>query len=250
MGLTNVLERAIHMLSSPNKPERLEAVRELIRVCESQDLVDFERVHAALRSRTSFFPRVEQDREVFAYLISATKRVARLRTRAVGFRVARPSTIEDHTVDLSAVLTWIWDSSNIYGTREEFDSSVDGASAGLLGVFALQFSTSEIRNGGFHQYFSNPTGILYPDAVEALRRLACPETAKVFLTAGSLFRDGVVPTDRDARAAALARVPRESLEACSHHFYDLDEDWESAARAYVTRNPDEFYQSAPSTEHT
>lgn len=169
MGLTNVLERAIHMLSSPNKPERLEAVRELIRVCESQDLVDFERVHAALRSRTSFFPRVEQDREVFAYLISATKRVARLRTRAVGFRVARPSTIEDHTVDLSAVLTWIWDSSNIYGTREEFDSSVDGASAGLLGVFALQFSTSEIRNGGFHQYFSNPTGILYPDAVEALR---------------------------------------------------------------------------------
>lgn len=46
-------------------------------------------------------------------------------------------------------------------------------------LFAAHWCQSEVRNGGFHQFFLNPTGVLAPEAVAAFRAIGMLEAATV-----------------------------------------------------------------------
>jgi hypothetical protein len=97
---------------------------------------------------------------------------------------------------------------------------------------------SEVCNGGFHQFFSNTTGLLAPEALEGFRAIGAADWAKILAQAIQYFGTPY-PRDLDHREEFLPlrqRRPREEWEP----FYQLDErfykwadNWGNAANAYA-----------------
>jgi len=103
-------------------------------------------------------------------------------------------------------------------------------------VFAIWWCDSEICNGGFHQFFSNSTGVLAPEALEGFQAIGLHECAELAETAIEKFGDPF-PRDREARYSVLKSIelPGEKRKEWDP-FYDLDD------RYYVAKKREDFYK--------
>ena len=94
-------------------------------------------------------------------------------------------------------------------------SAMPEASRHLL---AAHWLYSEVCNGGFHQFFTNPTGVLAPEAVDGLRALGLAELAGIAAQAVAFF-ETPYPRDQMVRIARLDQYARHSGEPA-----DADEE--------------------------
>ena|ERR1700722_17639006 len=107
-------------------------------------------------------------------------------------------------------------------------------------LYAAHWCQSEVRNGGFHQFFSNTTGLLAPEALEGFRAIGMTEWADVLADAMKQFGTPY-PRDRDNREKLLPvrdRRPREVWDPfykLDKRFYESTDDWEDAANTYAGR---------------
>ena len=120
---------------------------------------------------------------------------------------------------------------------------------GLL--FAAFWCMSEVCNGGFHQFFSNPTGVLAPEAIRGFEFIGMSEAARI--VAKAVERLGApYPRDQQKRNEALAALGRGTdSEEEEGPFPDLDQEFykwsgstEFASQAddFVRRNLDLFFK--------
>ena len=105
---------------------------------------------------------------------------------------------------------------------------------------------SEVCNGGFHQLFTNRTGVLVPEAIKGFRTLGLVALAEASIEAASFFGDEY-PREQMQRIEALEMFATQSADAdgwnpferLDDHFYaalDLDAEadaFTSAADAYA-----------------
>lgn len=92
----------------------------------------------------------------------------------------------------------LWDQIRINDASEKFLRDFGNAPERPRALFAAHWTQSEAMNGGLGQFFSNPTGILAPEAVEAFRVIGMPQTSAVLLDAMAFFGDPY-PRDRAKR---------------------------------------------------
>lgn len=132
----------------------------------------------------------------------------------------------------------IWDVVSIYDGADTFLQQYGAAPDASQVLFAAHWTQSEVLNGGFGQYFSNSTGVLAPEAVEAFRALGMPRTAAVIERAMSFF-GSPYPRDRELREAALDAADEDidPFEDADDSFFDAVEEenggFEAAADAYA-----------------
>jgi Domain of unknown function (DUF4375) len=88
----------------------------------------------------------------------------------------------------------------------------------LLSAYWLQ---AEVLNGGLAQFFSNDTGVLAPEAVEACRTLGLVELAAKVLEAMAWFGESY-PRVREIRQEALMAFANSHTEGVTP-FDELDE---------------------------
>lgn len=107
---------------------------------------------------------------------------------------------------------------------------------GLL--YAAHWCYSEVCNGGFHQFFSNSTGVLEPEAAKAFRLIGMPRIAKVVERA-SKHLGRPYPRDRAKRQRRLKLVSKPALDKLDDQFFKLIETenggFEKAADKYAAR---------------
>jgi hypothetical protein len=132
-----------------------------------------------------------------------------------------------------------WDVINIYDGTEAFQQSYRSAPKASRLLFAVHFATSEICNGGFHQFFHNSTGVLAPEAAEGFREIGQGEIASIVESA--ITRFGVpYPRDRELRVELLSHMSKSDWEPLEERFYKLLDSeaggFENAADAYATRS--------------
>lgn len=109
------------------------------------------------------------------------------------------------------VLEPYWDRIDIYNGPERFLATYDALPPQVRVLFAAHFCESEVSNGGLHQFFMNPTGVLAPEAVEALRRIGLPDAADVLQRASDFF--GVpYPRQQQDRVDRLETLPGATRE--------------------------------------
>jgi hypothetical protein len=107
-------------------------------------------------------------------------------------------------------------------------------------LYAAHWCQSEVRNGGFHQFFSNTTGLLAPEALQGFRAIGAVEWADTLVEAMKHFGNSY-PRDRDARQEFLPirqGRPREEwdpFDKLDERFYEWADNWEDAANAYAGR---------------
>jgi Domain of unknown function (DUF4375) len=96
----------------------------------------------------------------------------------------------------------IWNTVSIYDGGDTFLQQYGAAPEASRTLLAAHWTQSEVRNGGFGQYFSNSTGVLAPEAVLAFRQLGMPQTAAAVERAMSFFAVPY-PRERGQREEAL-----------------------------------------------
>jgi hypothetical protein len=144
------------------------------------------------------------------------------------------------THDASDILDPVWWSGDIYGGVAEYERCLRPFSREQRLMFALLWYQSEVNNGGHDQFFYNSTGIVFPDALAALKELNLREGVAILVEAGR--RLGDAPSrNRKERQAQLDRL--------HPHFGDLDDRFyaldrkvniDSAMTAYMRAHPSAF----------
>jgi hypothetical protein len=89
-------------------------------------------------------------------------------------------------------------------------------------IFAAYWLQAEVLNGGLHQFFSNDSGVLAPEAVSACRALAMLVLAEATERAVAWFGKPY-PRDRETRRDALANFST-TYGADTDPFTDLDDE--------------------------
>jgi hypothetical protein len=90
-------------------------------------------------------------------------------------------------------------------------------------LFAVLWCDPEVCNGGFHQFFSNPTGILAPEAAAGFRAVGLHECAELLDLAIRQFGEPY-PRDQSARDNRLQALERPGEERRDWDpFYELDD---------------------------
>ena len=129
-----------------------------------------------------------------------------------------------------------WKAVSIYDGPIVFLDGFEKLPVTARHLFAVWRCDSEVCNGGFHQFFSNSTGVLAPEALEGFQAAGLDECAKLAEAAIGKFGHPF-PRDREARRAALRSIqlPGEKREEWDP-FYDLD------GRYYAAKKRESFYQ--------
>ncbi len=96
----------------------------------------------------------------------------------------------------------IWKKVSIYDGGDVFLRGYAGISEKQKVLLPAHWAESEICNGGLHQFFWNPTGVLAPEAVQGFRALGMVRIASVIEEA-MMFFESPYPRDRNRRIEVL-----------------------------------------------
>jgi len=110
----------------------------------------------------------------------------------------------------------IWQKLSIFDEIVRFDLEFEDAPLKARSLFAAHWCQSEVRNGGFYQFFYNSTGILAPHAVSSFQLLSMPQSAGLVQQAINWFEQPY-PRERRARLQQLKNVEGKK------QFYSLDD---------------------------
>jgi hypothetical protein len=134
-----------------------------------------------------------------------------------------------------------WERVSIYDGETAFRREYDKTPERSRHLLAAHWCVSEVRNGGLDQFFSNPTGILAPEAAQGFRAIGLPKLATLLRQAMDKF-GSPYPRNRERRQAALVRVQNrggkdDAFKLLDDRFFDLLEaaggGFEAAADAYA-----------------
>ena len=101
-----------------------------------------------------------------------------------------------------SVIEPVWEAVSIYDGPETFLDQFSKISAAQRQLLSPHWCQSEVRNGGFHQFFHNPTGVLAPEASAGFRAIGLEECADLVDQAMRFFGEQY-PRDQSVRQAAL-----------------------------------------------
>jgi hypothetical protein len=100
----------------------------------------------------------------------------------------------------------VWDVVSIYDGGRMFLRQFGEVTTAQQHLIATHWCQSEVCNGGFHQFYSNPTGVLAPEAVRGFEALGLLEAAGVVAKTMEYFSQPY-PREQQDRLASLVVVP-------------------------------------------
>ena len=114
-----------------------------------------------------------------------------------------------------------WESISIYDAPKTFLNQFRKVKSQVGNLFAAHWLYSEVCNGGFHQFFSNPTGVLAPEAADGFRAIGLEDCATVIEEAIQFFGNSY-PREQEKRNEILDNVQGSEAEEWNP-FFKLDD---------------------------
>ena len=161
-----------------------------------------------------------------------------------------PATVLDDSDDVGlawAVIEPAYHAVNIYDGPEALAATLAPLTRGQRALLAVHWCIAEVTNGGFLQFFDNPTGVLAAEAREGFRRIGVPEAAAALESATEIVANAppaVQPEDPNYDefvAIEALDALRAQLEPLETRFFQLvDEKIYPAAATYVRGHRNEF----------
>lgn len=151
-----------------------------------------------------------------------------------------------------AAVTPIWEIISIYDGVETFTRQFASVTEAQGLLLAAHWCQSEVCNGGLHQFFSNSTGVLAPEAVRGFRLIEVPAAAEIVARAMTLLGQ-VYPRDHAERQRRLgviekpgkSRAQWDPFHALDGEFYEVTGTSKFAmqADAFVRNHLARFFRS-------
>lgn len=83
---------------------------------------------------------------------------------------------------------------------------------------------SEVSNGGFLQFFDNPTGVLAPEAVQGFHRMGISELATLLDRAMKIVGHNEYPREQEARNLISLKLPVTTFKDIERELYGIGGD--------------------------
>lgn len=116
--------------------------------------------------------------------------------------------------DLKGLIDPVWWTADIYGSPAEYEASVAAFTAPQRHLFAVRWYESETTNGGHHQFFANPTAVLWPDALAGFDAFRWDAAATNLRDALRIVNpSGHVPRDGGTRGHRLERIAPRAFQS-------------------------------------
>jgi HEAT repeat protein len=149
--------------------------------------------------------------------------------------------IHEAAAEALAVLNGIDDAHEFVLDRWE-ESGFEGLSAPQQAFLAVTFLTNDVNNGGFSQYFFNPSGDLSEEALAGLKALGATRTAEILAKARRVFGRKGPARDRDARVAELEALgdDEEKLGDLDDEFYEDPDRLRVLLHLYAVKHKEHF----------
>ena len=101
----------------------------------------------------------------------------------------------------------------------------------------------EVNNGGFNQFYFNPTGDYSQETVDALLVIGAKKTANIVKIANAQFPENPVPKDRDRRRKLLIKIEKKANEIwdeCDKMYYKYEDNLSCLLVKYVKEHKEDF----------
>jgi hypothetical protein len=143
------------------------------------------------------------------------------------------------TKDVQQIISPVWWSVSIYEDIGKYNLDLMQFTLQQRYVFAIQWYSAEVNNGGHYQFYSNSTGIVWKDALKGFQAIGAKENEEILRE--SACRLGGTPSQhRDIR--------KKYLDEHEVDFSDLDDRYYKSETAmcallydYIRRNASSFY---------
>ena len=132
-----------------------------------------------------------------------------------------------------------WKRVDIYSGADVFLRTFAQAPEAAGHLLAAHWCQSEVCNGGFHQFFSNSTGVLAPEAARGFRVIGLPAVEEIVTEAMAKF-GAPYPREREQRRAFLKSIPGQT-RAEWNRFIALDDAFFAATREDAFRKAADRY---------
>ncbi|MFM8476071.1 MAG: DUF4375 domain-containing protein [Planctomycetaceae bacterium] len=109
--------------------------------------------------------------------------------------------------------------------------------------YSVLMYDAEVNNGGHSQYFVNPSGEHWKEAVAGLKALGASSRATILQQAGALFGPDGPAVDSDTRLRqfnAMTQQQQTSLSALDSRYYSNDENIEALLSLFAISNREHF----------
>ena len=153
-----------------------------------------------------------------------------------------------------AALTWrvierVYDAVGLYDEPAAVARDLERFSPGQRALLAMHWCVSETLNGGFDQFFTNPSGVLTDEALSGFQRIGVPEATRILQAARALLPSR--PPDVDTRSPEFDEADEADrfdtylaqYEPLQDRFFALiDGELYAQAARYVRSHPEEFVE--------
>jgi hypothetical protein len=151
--------------------------------------------------------------------------------------------VDDATIagdDPQAIIDPVWYAADFYETLDVLEETLEPFSWPQRLVWAVLLTSAEVCSGGLDQFFSNSTGMIWPEAIEGFEAVGRADLADILREAVSRFPSPPA-RDRERRWNALEKMGRNALDDLTRRYYDAEEDLFGALLTYVRGQPEAFY---------
>lgn len=128
-------------------------------------------------------------------------------------------------------------------SKSEYGENIEKLNSFQRTFLFVENLEREINNGGFNQFYFNPSGDFSQETVNALLEIGAEKTAEIVKKANSEFKNGTVPKDRTERQNELELIEekaKENWNKCDSEFYEYQDNLTELLIAFVIKNKSEF----------
>ena len=141
-------------------------------------------------------------------------------------------------IDVQKVIEPLWWSVSIYDSEEKYINDLAPFTTPQRYVFAIQWYSAEVNNGGHVQFYDNSTGIVWEDALKGFEAIGAFRNVEIIKESAN--RIGGRPSkNREER--------QRQLDSCDSDLFDLDMQYYEAEDemtmllyAYIRKNINDF----------
>ena len=144
--------------------------------------------------------------------------------------------------DPQKIIDPVWWRADFYQSVETLEETLAPFSWPQRLVWAVLWFDAEVMNGGLDQFFSNSTGMIWPEAVEGFDAIGRQDLSSIVREAAARFP---LPPSRDGheRNKAMDEMAEGALDDLTSRYYQTADDGylHEHILAYIRRHPDAFY---------
>ena len=145
-----------------------------------------------------------------------------------------------------------WETVNIYGTYDEYEESLKPYTTEQRYLLAMHWLGAEVVNGGFQQFLSNSTGIVWEDAYKGYQAIGSEKLAYLIEELIKIYGKNI-PFDREERVNILESFSQEKLEeidVLTDLYYEIENPEWRKVTLWVKANSEKFFIQAEINDYS